>query len=163
MLFFVIINNIECFIKINLFELLPYLLYLYEELVRKESFILLFRSEHLNIFEVLERLRIVFRVKVINVINPSHLLTADAAYASFAEAFRPSSKIQEISELEFIPPKIIAKTREIILSERRFIEQDFILTIIYPNDSSIGTEELRSDADDNISNLMRSWPSFQVR
>lgn len=59
--------------------------------MREESFIFFFRREYLDIFEVLEGLRIVFRVEVINVVDPSHLLAADIAYTSLTEAFRPSS------------------------------------------------------------------------
>ena len=86
-----VIHNIESFIKVYLFELLPYLLDFYEEFMGKESFVFFFRCEYLNILKVLERLRIVFRVKVINVIDPSHFFTTDIADTSFTEAFWPSS------------------------------------------------------------------------
>lgn len=99
-----VINNIECFIKIYLLKLLPDLLNFYEEIMRKKSFIFLFWCKDLNVLEILERFGVIFRVKVLDIINPSQFFTADVTYASLTEAFWPSSQIQNISKLEFVPP-----------------------------------------------------------
>ena len=65
-------------------------------------------------------------------------------------------------ELELVAPEVITETTQIVLSEGRLIEEDLVLVVVYADDGSVVAEELGTDADYDISDLMVGWSFFEI-
>lgn len=57
-------------------------------------------------------------------------------------------------ELELVAPEVITETTQIVLSEGRLIEEDFVLVIVDAHDGPIVAEELGTHTDDYVSYLV---------
>jgi hypothetical protein len=70
------------------------------------------------------------------------------------EQIWPCFRVQKLFELKFVPPKVVAQATEIIFAKGWLIEQDLVFVIVDTDYSSVMTEELRTDADYNVSYLV---------
>lgn len=65
-------------------------------------------------------------------------------------------------EFELVAPKVITEATQIVFPEGRLIEKDLVLVIVYADDGSVVAEELRTDTDYDITNLMVGRTLFEV-
>jgi hypothetical protein len=66
-------------------------------------------------------------------------------------------------KFELVAPEVIAETTQIVLSEGRLIEKDLILVIVNADDGSVVSEELGTDADYDITDLVIGGTLFEVK
>lgn len=163
MLFLLIVHNSERRIHLHLFEILLHGFKGIKELLGEKLAVLYLGSEHLDVLEVLEGFGLVEWVVLFGAIHPTHLLSVRYIFEALGEVDGPGLEVEKLFEVELTAPEVFAETTEVVLAERRLIEEDFVLVVINADYGTVVAEELRAHADYDVSDLMVRWPFFKVQ